>query len=65
MTVCSNGRHSLVELLERSSDAAPDATLVVRWCRNCGAVVIDTDIDGRTMPGDVMKMRFPSLKPGD
>lgn len=60
MAACTNGLHSLVKLLERSSNAAPDATLVVRWCSNCGAVVIDTDIDGRTVPGDVMKMRFPA-----
>lgn len=31
---------------------------VVRWCPTCGAVVIDTDYDGRTKPGDVMPMRF-------
>jgi hypothetical protein len=34
---------------------------VVRWCPTCGAVVIDTDYDGRTKPGDVMPMRFPKL----
>lgn len=27
----------------------------------CAAVVFDTDFDGRTKPGDVMKMRFPEL----
>lgn len=32
---------------------------VVRWCSNCGAVVIDEDYDGRTKPGGVMKMKFP------
>lgn len=32
---------------------------VVRWCPTCGAVVIDVDIDGRTNPGAIMKMKFP------
>jgi hypothetical protein len=34
---------------------------VVRWCRNCGGVVVDTDYDGRTNPGDIMKMKFPKI----
>lgn len=62
MATCANGKHSLVDLLVRNSNVAPDATEVVRWCTCCGAVVIDTDVDGRTQPGDVMKMRFPSNK---
>jgi hypothetical protein len=33
-------------------------TNVVRWCSDCGAVVVDLDYDGRTKPGGIMKMRF-------
>lgn len=31
----------------------------IRWCKDCGAVVVDQDIDGRTRPGGVAIMRFP------
>lgn len=33
---------------------------VVRWCPICGAIVVDTDFDGRTKPGAVMSMRVPT-----
>jgi hypothetical protein len=32
---------------------------VVRWCRICGAVVVDLDMDATTHPGYYLKMRFP------
>ena len=35
---------------------------VVRWCRDCGGVVVDRDYDGRTNPGAIMGMIFPSYK---
>jgi hypothetical protein len=35
--------------------------IVVRWCKGCGAIVVDRDIDGRTKPGDVMRMMFPGM----
>jgi hypothetical protein len=35
---------------------------VVRWCTVCGAVVVDLDYDGRTNPGQLMKMRFPESR---
>jgi hypothetical protein len=31
---------------------------VVRWCSDCGAVVADTDVDGRTNAGAEMIMGF-------
>lgn len=34
---------------------------VVRWCRKCGAIVVDLDFDNRTKPGHYMKMRIPQL----
>ena len=33
----------------------------VRWCENCGAVVVDVDFDGRTNAGQIMKMRLPKI----
>ncbi len=34
---------------------------VVRWCTDCGSVVIDTDYDGRTQPGAILPMRTPYI----
>ncbi len=34
---------------------------VVRWCSECGAIVVDEDYDGRTKPGAIMKMRLPKV----
>ena len=54
------GYHDLIPVF--STDAScPGASTVVRWCTSCGALVIDTDYDGRTKAGDVMEMRFPAL----
>lgn len=39
-----------------------DEAAVVRWCPQCGAVVVDTDFDGRTNPGAIMKMKFPQRR---
>lgn len=36
-----------------------DVEEVVRWCRKCGAIVVDGDCDNRTNPGAVMKMELP------
>jgi hypothetical protein len=32
---------------------------VIRWCKCCGAITIDTDYDGRTNAGDIRPMEFP------
>lgn len=34
---------------------------VVRWCRNCGGIVVDVDVDGRTQPGGAMSMQFARI----
>jgi len=50
-------------LEEISFDHTRNGDYVTRWCTKCGAIVIDLDYDGRTLPGEGMKMRFPeSLK---
>lgn len=53
-------QHDL-EVIEAVPDPVPGAYRVVRWCKVCGAVVIDVDYDGRTAPGAVASMKFPSL----
>lgn len=52
--------HDLVEIFRRPDRSLYEATNVVRWCSKCGSVVVDTDLDGRTKPGDLMKMRSPA-----
>ena len=32
----------------------------VRWCRNCGAIVVDIDVDGRTDPGRILPLTLPT-----
>lgn len=32
---------------------------VVKWCPDCGAIVIDGETDGRVNAGAVLKMMFP------
>lgn len=56
-----NGRptgHRLIDIL--ASGPEMERT-VVRWCADCGAVVVDIDSDGRTQPGAQMSMRFPLM----
>ena len=60
-TTPRGGKHDLQEIESRASGAGPDIRVVTRWCRNCGAVVVDMDIDGKTKPGEVMPMRFPQV----
>jgi valyl-tRNA synthetase len=58
--MCIEGKqHSLIEIYRDSEGYGAEA--VVRWCGECGAIVIDTDVDNRTMPGDVMKMKQPNI----
>jgi hypothetical protein len=37
-----------------------DTESVVRWCPECGAVVIDREVDGRSM-GCIVDMKFPEI----
>lgn len=53
---CKRGDHKLVVIYE-TEEGASGVSTVVRWCGVCGAVVIDTDVDGRTRKGDVVRMK--------
>lgn len=55
---CKEGLHPLKEIM-RTSDGFVDN--VVRWCPKCGAIVVDSDCDGRIYPGRYMKMILPTL----
>lgn len=60
---CANGNHPLIVILDGGSDENR-ASPVVRWCTECGAVVVDVDFDGRTHPGKIMPMKFPNVLRG-
>ncbi len=49
--------HPLVEIARHSNGGMED--VVVRWCPECGGVVVDADVDNRTQPGAFMRMKFP------
>jgi hypothetical protein len=49
----------LTELRRISIDVMTDE--VVRWCPTCGAVVVDTEVDGRLQRGSIVAMQFPSF----
>lgn len=51
-------QHDLIEIYWHGSD---DEQHVVRWCRKCGGIVVDIDVDGRTAPGAVRKMQIPTM----
>ena len=52
-------KHKLIVIFR--GNISCDAESVIRWCTNCGGIVIDRDFDGRTSPGFIMKMMFPVL----
>lgn len=56
--ICKNGKHDLIHIFSRGDTLSE---LVVRWCKNCGAIIIDEDVGGRTHPGKYMKMKLPEL----
>ena len=37
------------------------ADIVVRWCPDCGAIVVDAESDSRVYAGHRMKMVLPKL----
>lgn len=56
--MCDGKNHNLMEVLS-SRHSWDESEQVARWCKDCGAIVVDLDYDGRTQPGRIMKMRFP------
>jgi hypothetical protein len=54
---CNSGDHELVEILR---SPGMDTDEVARWCRVCGAVVVDYEYDGR-LAGTSLKMMGPQV----
>lgn len=57
---CENGNHKF-EVIHSGDNGGPGGGQVVRWCVNCGSVVVDHDVDGRTHPGYYSKLRSPLI----
>lgn len=57
---CLAGNHALIEIY-RDRHSWDGSYKVVRWCRECGSIVIDEEFDNRTYPGRVMKMKHPQI----
>jgi valyl-tRNA synthetase len=56
---CQDGQHDFVEITRH--DWLNETEQVVRWCKYCGSIVVDLDIDNRTYPGYYMKIRNPEV----
>jgi hypothetical protein len=57
MNNCQQGKHNfiLIEAIELS----PFEAKMIRWCEQCGAIVVDLDCDRRTLPGYFSKLKGP------
>ncbi len=56
---CRQGLHPFI-VISRTIIGI-DEEKVVRWCPECGAVVVDCDIDGRANPGYYKKLEYPNI----
>ena len=56
---CKAGLHHLVEIYR--SKNCYDEYDVVNWCKCCGSIVVDTELDNRLYPGRIMKMKSPQF----
>jgi valyl-tRNA synthetase len=56
--MCDGYNHPLIEIQRKSDHYGIES--VVRWCPDCGAIVVDGEMDGRVQAGQVMKMKFPT-----
>lgn len=59
LSKCKEGLHPFVKI--SSTTVGEDEEEVVRWCPECGAIVVDHDIDGRTIPGYYKKITYPNI----
>ena len=57
--LCDKGLHDYVKIYE--DEKLYDQTNVVRWCQQCGAVVVDVICDNRTIPGRIKKLALPNI----
>lgn len=55
---CKKGLHPFKVIARFGYD---NEIRVVRWCPECGAVVVDMDCDNRTYPGYYKKLQYPNI----
>jgi len=55
--MCNSKNHDLIVIARFRQSYDEDYT--VRWCKNCGCIVGDVDIDNRIYPGRWFKMITP------
>jgi hypothetical protein len=55
---CFDGHHDLMVVASYGNDY--DGDRVVRWCQDCGSIVVDIESDGRLIANHV-KMRAPLI----
>lgn len=56
---CNNGRHKFVKIFE--SPCGDEESVVVRWCKDCGAITVDHDCNGETIQGFHSPLRLPEM----
>lgn len=56
---CRLGNHDLVDIASDSHGGGESTE--VRWCKNCGSIVVDGECDGRVQPGGVQPMKGPEV----
>jgi len=57
--MCDFRNHNLIEIYRKNgSEFSED--IIVRWCVDCGGVVVDEEIDGR-LYNHYMKMKFSKI----
>lgn len=55
---CQKGLHRFKIITKRDFG---DEELAVRWCPQCGAIVVDREFDGRLDPGYYQKLKYPEI----
>lgn len=57
--LCKKGLHPFKIISKQKIDI--DEYKIVRWCPECGSIVVDLDIDNRTYPGYYQKIIYPNI----
>jgi hypothetical protein len=58
---CKKGNHDFIEIMRIGNEwdeTTPDK--IVKWCRYCGGIKINIEMDGRVI-GHSMKFRLPKI----
>lgn len=56
--MCDRKNHNFKVITESKTELC-SASKVVRWCKDCGAITVDRESDGRINPGYYMKIIGP------